>query len=123
MRDKARLENVVTNHLSHLSLKATPNEELPIDIDNSFQNDQLLIISHQDISWYASDKVCGVLPPGLSYPQKKKFLADVKYYVWEEPLLYKLCKDAIYQRCLPEDEFILSCFNLWWTLWSEHNHR
>ena len=29
---------------------------------------------------------------------------DAKYYVWEEPFLYKLCGEGIYRRCLPEDE-------------------
>jgi len=45
-----------------------------------------------------------VLPIELSCLPKKKFLADAKYYVWEEPLLYKLCGDGIYLRSLPDDE-------------------
>jgi len=36
--------------------------------------------------------------------KKKKFFSDAKYCVWEEPFLYKLCRDGIYKRCLPEDE-------------------
>jgi len=44
------------------------------------------------------------MPPGLSYQQRKKFLSDVKYYVWEEPLLYKLGGDGVHQICLREDE-------------------
>jgi len=34
----------------------------------------------------------------------KKFFSDAKYYVWEEPLLYKLCGDGVYRRYFPEDE-------------------
>jgi len=49
-------------------------------------------------------KVCGVLSPRLSYQQKKKIFSDAKYYVWEEPLLYKSYGDGIYRRCLAEDE-------------------
>ena len=48
--------------------------------------------------------MCGVLPLGLTYQQRKKFLSDAKYYVWEEPLLYNLCRDGIDGRCLFEDE-------------------
>jgi len=73
----------------------TPKEELPID--DSFLDDQLLVVSHQDTPWYADFvnlKVCEVLPHGLSYPQKK-FLTDAKYRVWEELLLYKLCEDSL----------------------------
>jgi len=49
-------------------------------------------------------KVCGELPRGLSHQKRKKFLSDGKYYVWEEPLLYKLYGDGVYRQCLPEDE-------------------
>jgi len=96
IRNKARLENVVVDHLSHLGLEANPIEVLPID--DSFSNDQFLVISHQPTLWHADlvkYKVYGVLPPGLSYRQKNKFSTDAKYYVWEEPLLYMLCGDAI----------------------------
>ena len=76
------MENVAVNYLSRLGLEVTPNEELPID--DSFLNDQLLAISHQYTPWYANlvnFKISGVMPPGLSYQQKKKFLSYVKYYV------------------------------------------
>jgi len=46
----------------------------------------------------------GILPYGLSSHQKKKFFHDIKMYFWEEPLLYKLCKDEVYRRYLPEEE-------------------
>ena len=64
-------------------------------------------MSHQGTPWYAdlvNFKVCGVMPPGLSYQQKKTFLSGVKYFVREEHLLYKLCRDGVYKRCLPKDE-------------------
>jgi len=104
IKDKAGMENVVADHLSHLGPEATPREEIPID--NSFPDEQLLAISHQATPWYAdlvNFKVCGVLPPGLSHQRRKKFFPDTKYYVWEEPLLYKLCRNGVY-RCLLEDE-------------------
>jgi len=99
------MENVVADHLSCLSPEVTTSEELPID--DSFLNDQPLAISHQAAPWCAdliNFKVCGVLPPGLSYQQRKKFLFDAKYYVCEEPFLYKLYGDGIYRRCLLDDE-------------------
>jgi len=68
IKHKARLANVVANHLSHLDPKETPNKEL--SIDDLFPNEKLLAISHQAIPWYAdlvNFKVCGVLPLGLSH--------------------------------------------------------
>ena len=105
IKDKAGFANVVADHLSRLGPEVTPREEL--HIDDSFPDEQLLAISHQATPWFAdlvNFKVCGVLPPGLSHQQRKKFFSDAKYYVWEEPLLYKLCGDGVYRRCLPNDE-------------------
>jgi len=104
IQDKTGLENVIANHLSCIGQEATPIEELPIN--DSFPDDQLLTISHEATLWYANlvkFKVCGVLPPRLSYRQRKKFIYATKHYVWEELVLYKLCKDGVYRRCLPED--------------------
>ena len=95
---------MVVDHLSHLVPKATPSEEL--SIDDSFQDEQLLAIS-QVAPWYAdlaNYKVCGVLPSRISHQRREKFLSDAKYYVWEEPLLYKLQGYGVYRRCLPEEE-------------------
>ena len=99
------MANVVVDHLSRLGPKATPIEELPID--DLFPYKQLLATSYQATPWYAdlvNFKVCGVLPPSLSHQQRKKFFSDAKYYVWEEPLLYKLCGYGVYRQCLSKDE-------------------
>jgi len=60
IRDKAKMENIVVNHLCH---KATLIEGLPIN--DSFPDDQFLAASHKDILWYADlvDRdACRVLP-------------------------------------------------------------
>ena len=99
------MENVVADHLSRLRPEVTPSEVLPID--DSFLDHQLLAISHQATPWCAdlvNFKARGALFPGISYQHRNKFLFNAKYYVWEEPLLYKLCGDGICRRCLLEDE-------------------
>ncbi|KAL0319582.1 UNVERIFIED_CONTAM: Retrovirus-related Pol polyprotein from transposon opus [Sesamum radiatum] len=45
-----------------------------------------------------------VIPPHLSYQQRKKFYSDIKYYLWDEPYLYKRCSDGMVRRCVPEEE-------------------
>src|SRR5262249_41465718 len=36
--------------------------------------------------------------------QRKKFFANVKYYIWEDPYLYKLRADQVIRKCVPESE-------------------
>ena len=40
----------------------------------------------------------------MTYQQRKKFKADVKYYFWEEPFLFKVGIDGIFRRCVPYEE-------------------
>ncbi|KAI5334522.1 hypothetical protein L3X38_024655 [Prunus dulcis] len=46
----------------------------------------------------------GVVPKDFTYQQRKKFLATVKYYFWDDPDLYKHCPDQIIRRCVPAEE-------------------
>ena len=77
--------------------------------DDSFPDDNLFAVTSLQAPWFA-DFVnyisCGVLPPELSYQQRKKFLSDVKHYYWDEPCLYKRCADEVFRRCLPEEEVL-----------------
>jgi hypothetical protein len=82
-------------------------KEDDIPIDDSFPDEHLLAVSEFQAPWYAdyvNFLACGVLPPDFSYQQKKKFFADLKYYYWDESLLFKLGVDGVYRRCIPEDE-------------------
>ena len=57
--------------------------------------------------WYADFAnflVAGILPSEMTFQQRKKFRADVKYYFWEEPFLFKVGIDGIYRRCVPNEE-------------------
>ena len=45
-----------------------------------------------------------MLPPYLSLQQKKKFLHDVKAYLWDDLLLFKRCPDQIIRSCVLEEE-------------------
>ena len=76
--------------------------------DDNFPDEQLLIISiKKDTPWFADlvkYLVAKVIPPKLSYQQKKKFFADLKHYFWEDLILYGCYANQIIRRCIPEDE-------------------
>ena len=102
IKDKAGAENVVADHLSRLLVES---QDAPIN--DAFPDERLMGISTGQAPWFADFAnylAAGLLPQGLSSHQKKKFFYDLRSYFWEEPFLFKLCKDGIYRRCLPEEE-------------------
>jgi hypothetical protein len=78
-------------------------------IADSLPREQLMKITHSisKCPWYADIAnylVCKVLPPNLTYQQRKKLLHDVRKYYWDEPYLFKHCSDGIIRRCIPKEE-------------------
>jgi len=66
-----------------------------------------MAINTNTTPWYANFinfLACAVFPTDLSFQGKKKFLADVKFYQWEDLILYKHCADQMVRRCVPEKE-------------------
>ena len=104
IQDRKGTENQVADHLSRL--ENDNNEGGKVQINECFPDEQLFTLQG-NIPWYAdfvNYLVSGILPPELNWQQRKKFLHDVKYYVWDEPFLFKQCADRILRRCIPSEE-------------------
>ncbi|KAL5541132.1 hypothetical protein UlMin_044349 [Ulmus minor] len=104
IKDKKGTENVIADHLSRMN-HVQPNEGIDGDINEIFPDEQLLAVG--EAPWYAdivNYLAKGTPPPELSYQGKKKFFADIKYYIWDDPFLFKICPDRIIRRCVPEEE-------------------
>ncbi|KAI3469034.1 hypothetical protein Pfo_025697 [Paulownia fortunei] len=103
IKDKKGSENVVADYLSRLEHK-NENFEGPI---KEFFPDEFILAIKDNLPWYVdfvNYLTGGLLPPDLTYHQKKKFLHDVKSYLWDDPLLFKRCSDSVIRRCILMEE-------------------
>ena len=104
IKDKKGCDNVIADHLSRVE-RSTAEEE-KITLTENFPNEQLFKVSFQ-LQWYAdivNYLACGVVPSEFSYQQKRKLRTDSRYYIWDDPLLFKRGADMIIRRCVPENE-------------------
>nr|KYP40942.1 Retrovirus-related Pol polyprotein from transposon 17.6 [Cajanus cajan] len=103
IRDKSGAHNLVADHLSKIE-RAEDEKALPIHDD--FPDEHLLTISVPSPTlWFANIVnylVAYVFPPLASRAQIDKLKSDAKYYVWDNPYLWKLCNDHVIWRCLPD---------------------
>jgi hypothetical protein len=102
IRDKKGTENVVADHLSRLTMDfiedATP-------ISETFPDDQLMHIAHNPAPWFAdivNYLITGQMPWHWGQQDKIKSLSKVKTFLWDDPYLFKYCRDQIIRRCIPE---------------------
>ena len=104
IKDKKGCDNVIADHLSRVE-RSTAEEDKVILTEN-FPDEQLFKVSFQ-LPWYAdivNYLACGVVPSEFSYQQKRKLRTDSRYYIWDDPLLFKRGADMIIRRCVPENE-------------------
>ena len=75
------------------------------EISETFPDEQLFAI--QEAPWFAdiaNFKAVRFIPKEYSYVQRKKLISDAKYYLWDEPYLFKRCADRMIRRCVPREE-------------------
>ncbi|RDX60981.1 putative mitochondrial protein, partial [Mucuna pruriens] len=90
IRDKKGAENLVADHLSQ------------IERENEFPDEQLLHII-TSIPWFAN--ICNFVatsqfPLEASRLYKERLKSDAKYYIWDDPYLWRLCNDQVIRRCI-----------------------
>ncbi|KAK0581724.1 hypothetical protein LWI29_017165 [Acer saccharum] len=107
IRDKKGTENVVADHLSRLEREDSGKDDEPIK--EEFLDEQLFELQSLLIPWFAdvvNYLASDIVPPELNVHQKRKFFAELKFYFWDEPLLFRLCGDGVIRRCVPEEEML-----------------
>nr|KAJ0214371.1 hypothetical protein LSAT_V11C400177590 [Lactuca sativa] len=95
IRDKSGCENLVADHLSRIT-----SNETPFLLRDDFPDDYLFSLT-QSIPWYAdiiNFLVTKRYPDTFTRAQKDKLKSDAKYYVWDDPYLWKHCLSQIIRR-------------------------
>ena len=104
IKDKKGCDNVIADHLSRI--ERSNAEEEKVILTENFPDEQLFKVSFQ-LPWYAdivNYLACGVVPSEFSYQQKRKLRTNSRYYIWDDPLLFRRGADMIIRRCVPENE-------------------
>ncbi|CAN6557561.1 unnamed protein product [Malus baccata var. baccata] len=105
IRDKKGRENVVADHLSQM---VHEEHEHNVPIPETFPDEQLLSIEVSE-PWYAdlvNYLVSKQVPSTLTKHQCDKLRKDARFYVWDDPYLWKYCSDQILRRCVHDCEFL-----------------
>ena len=106
IRDNKGSENVMVDHLSRFELDEQKGKAC---IQEMFPEEQLMRVEAM-VSWdaiYVNYLACDMLLPEkkkLSSQQKKKFLHDVRSYLWDDPLLFNRGADQVIRRCVPDEK-------------------
>ncbi|XP_015962964.1 uncharacterized protein LOC107486901 [Arachis duranensis] len=103
IKDRSGAENKVANHLSRIPQEEEGAHHLAVN--ESFPDEQLMMI--QETPWFAdiaNFKAIGELPTNINKDMRRKLIKDAKYYIWDEPYLFKKCTDRILRRCISHGE-------------------
>ena len=103
IRDKKGLENVVADHLSRLVTEEVTSKES--EVRDEFPGESLFVVSERP--WFAdmaNFKAAGIIPKDLNRKQRKKFLHDARFYIWDDPHLFKIGADNLLRRCVTQEE-------------------
>ncbi|XP_040956096.1 uncharacterized protein [Gossypium hirsutum] len=93
--------NLVADHLSRIKV---PFDDIPIK--EKFP-DESLFSTEVRLPWYAdivNFLATGSLPTELARSVRDKLRGNARYYIWDDPYLWKHCSDQIIRRCVPETE-------------------
>ncbi|CAN6580908.1 unnamed protein product [Malus baccata var. baccata] len=102
IQDKNGSENVVAGHLSRMV-----HEEYAVAIIETFPDEQLMSVKVSE-PWYAdlvNYLVSKYVPSELLKHQCDKLKKQARFYVWDDPYLWKYCPDQVIRRCVHDSEF------------------
>ena len=105
IKDKPGRENLVADHLSRLE---HGGDSSTIPLIEHFPDEHLLRVDIETpwfadfVNYWASN--CTFIPDHYDAHARKKFLHDARSYIWDDPYLWKVGKDQVLRRCIPQWE-------------------
>ena len=103
IKDKKGAENLVADHLSRI----VPAERTPqSQIQTNFPGESLLRLSTVE-PWYAdlvNFLTTNEFPPPFNKAQRDRLSSSARFFIWDDPYLWKHCSDQVIRRCIPENE-------------------
>ncbi|RDY07711.1 hypothetical protein CR513_08158, partial [Mucuna pruriens] len=48
--------------------------------------------------------VASTYPQGASKADKERLESNAKYYIWDDPYMWRPCNDQVIRRCIPDPE-------------------
>jgi len=103
IHDRSRAQNLVADHLSRIE-RSTDDA---LSIRDDFPDESLLTLSTYPSPWFANIVnylATSVFPPLPSRAQCDKLKSDARYYIWDNPYLWKMCSDQVTRRCILDHE-------------------
>lgn len=101
IKDKKGRKNLVADHLSRIESGILRNE--PSDL---FSDERLYSVS-STFPWYADIMnylVTRQFPTNAPRHLKEKIRSQARFYLWEEPYLWRFCGDQIIRCCVDDSE-------------------
>ncbi|XP_074278683.1 uncharacterized protein LOC141602278 [Silene latifolia] len=105
IREKKGLANVMADHLSRLQLNDQQMQRMGV-VYGSLPHESLYSLRMTE-PWYANlvnYMVTKKFPTSLSSSQRNKMKADSRFYIWDDPYIWKMCQDQVIRRCVPDVE-------------------
>ncbi|CAM8956610.1 unnamed protein product [Rhodiola kirilowii] len=101
IKDKKGIENTVADHLSRIV-----REEETRAITETFPDEYLFAVQEK-APWYANIVnylVGGKFPSSFTTAQCLRLKHDSRYYIWDDPYLWKIGSDQVVRKCVSDSE-------------------
>ncbi|RDY12520.1 hypothetical protein CR513_02675, partial [Mucuna pruriens] len=92
---KSRL---IWSSILKLKIKRIKGKVDLVPIRDDFPDEQLLLVAH-DQSWFVdicNFFVASTFSPGASKYYKEKIQSDAKYYIWDNPYIWRCCNERVF---------------------------